>query len=301
MKPTLLVLAAGMGSRYGSLKQIDPVGPNGETIIDYSVFDAMKAGFGKVIFIIRKSIEKDFNDSLMKKYAGHIDVDYVFQELDIVPPCVALPPDRVKPWGTGHAVLMAKSKIAEPFAVINGDDFYGAGAFAALAPYLASLTDSKSADYAMVGYSLKNTLSDFGTVSRGVCDVTDDGFLSSIVERTKIAQNGTRIAHTDENGEIVLSADTIVSMNFWGFAPSFFDYLESGFESFIKTRSADLKSEYYITTPIDALIKTNERRVKVLTSDAKWFGITYKEDKPAVIARVKKLVESGVYPAQLWQ
>lgn len=301
MKPTLVVLAAGMGSRYGGLKQIDPFGPSGETIMDYSVYDAIRAGFGKVVFIIRKSIEDDFRSAILKKYEGKIALDVVFQELDILPEGAVLNPDRVKPWGTGHAVWCAASKVNEPFAVINADDFYGAEGFAVMADYLSSLDVKDTGSYSMVGYGLRNTLSDFGTVARGVCEVDEKNNLIGVVERTAIEKTATGAAYKDESGKTVeLTGEEQVSMNFWGFTPSVFEYFGDFFQGFAKENADNIKAEFYIPTGVDSLIKQGKVTTKVLRSDARWFGVTYKEDKESVVNKIKELVESGKYPAKLW-
>jgi dTDP-glucose pyrophosphorylase len=302
MKPTLLVLAAGMGSRYGSLKQIDPVGPSGETIIDYSIYDAIRAGFGKVVFIIRKSFEQDFKDIFIAKLQPHIPVEYVFQELDKVPAGSIVSLERTKPWGTAHAILMAKDIINEPFAVINGDDFYGEAAFKTMADYLVSLTDEQQTQYSLVGYQVGNTMSEHGTVSRGVCLADDNEFLLSVTERTNIQYANGGIAYTGTDGEFVfLNPETLVSMNFWGFTPEYFKQTEPMFSDFVKANCDSLKAEFYIPSAIDALITSSQAKVKVLKSNARWFGVTYKEDKSVVIEKLAQLIKSGIYPAQLWK
>ena len=302
MKPTLLVLAAGMGSRYGSLKQIDPVGPSGETIIDYSIYDAIRAGFGKVVFIIRKSFEQDFKEIFISKLQPYIQVEYVFQEIDKLPVGLTVSPERTKPWGTAHAILMAKDVIHEPFAVINGDDFYGSGAFQTMADYLVSLTADEQTHYSLVGYQVGNTMSEHGTVSRGVCLPDEQGFLQSVTERTNIQYTHGGIAYTDEAGAFVfLKPETLVSMNFWGFTPEYFKQTEPMFSDFVKANSDSLKAEFYIPTAIDALINGSMAKVKVLKSNARWFGVTYKEDKPVVIEKLAQLIKMGIYPAQLWK
>lgn len=302
MKPTLLVLAAGMGSRYGSLKQIDPVGPSGETIIDYSIYDAIRAGFGKVVFIIRKSFEQDFRDIFITKLQPHIPVEYVFQEIDKVPAGSTFSPERTKPWGTAHAVLMAKDVIHEPFAVINGDDFYGEDAFKTMAAYFASLTEGRQNQYALVGYEVGNTMSEHGSVSRGICLADANGLLQSVTERTNIQYAEGGIAYTDNDGQFVfLEPDTLVSMNFWGFTPEYFRQIEPMFGDFVKANSDSLKAEFYIPSAIDMLIASSKASVKCLRSNARWFGVTYKEDKPLVIEKLAKLIRDGVYPAKLWK
>jgi NDP-sugar pyrophosphorylase family protein len=295
MKPTLLILAAGLGSRYGGLKQIDPVGPSGQTILDYSVFDAKRAGFGKVVFIIRKDIEEDFKSVFAQKLSKSLTIEWVFQELDMLPEGKVPPTDRTKPWGTGHAVLMAKNAIKEPFAVINADDFYGSHAFEKAVEFFNS--DTKETNYAMVAYELKNTLSDFGTVSRGVCEADDEGNLISVTENTKIAREGEMVYNTEaDNSKTQLDENTLVSMNFWCFKPTFFDQLDSHFRGFIENNMHNPKAEFYIPTAVDALIKSNKAKVKVLPNQGQWFGITYKEDKPLVIDKIKKLTIEGNYP-----
>lgn len=302
MKPTLMILAAGMGSRYGGLKQVDPIGPSGETILDYSVYDAIRAGFGKVVFIIRKDIETDFREIFINRLQKHIDIDWVFQETDVLPEGFKAPEDRVKPWGTGHAVLMAAKKIKEPFAVINADDFYGFDAFKTICDFFADQQASGSEDYAMVAYELQNTLSDFGAVSRGECSTDDKGWLQSVTERTRIERVNGNIVYQESDGtQIQLNNNTPVSMNFWGFTPGFFGHLEKQFIDFIKTNEGNLKSEFYIPTVVDNLIKSGQEQVKVLSNSGQWFGITYKEDKPLVISKLNELIAKGHYPSNLWK
>jgi NDP-sugar pyrophosphorylase family protein len=302
MKPTLLVLAAGMGSRYGSLKQIDPVGPSGETIIDYSIYDAIRAGFGKVVFIIRKSFEEDFKDIFISKLQPYIPVEYVFQEIDNVPDGLSFTPERSKPWGTAHAILMAKDIIHEPFAVINGDDFYGSDAFKTMANYLNSLTDDQQTQYSLVGYQVGNTMSENGTVSRGVCQEDEKGNLVSVTERTNIQYTHGGIGYQDADGNFIfLDPETLVSMNFWGFTPEYFRQTEAMFIDFVKANSDSLNAEFYIPTAIDKLINSSIASVKVLRSSARWFGVTYKEDKPLVIEKLAQLIKAGIYPVQLWK
>ncbi|MBE0662004.1 MAG: NTP transferase domain-containing protein [Bacteroidales bacterium] len=297
-KPTLLILAAGIGSRYGSLKQLDKLGPGGETIIDYSVFDAKRAGFGKVVFVIRQSMEQEFQETLMKKLSAHIAVDYVLQEIEKVPEGIKVHPERVKPWGTGHAILMAKDVVKEPFAVINADDFYGADAFHVLCDHLKIASEG---NYAMVGYQLENTLSENGTVSRGICESDDNLELQSITERTKIAGNGSTINYVDDEGIAhILDPKTIVSMNCWGFTPGFFSHLQTSFDDFIQHNAQTLKGEFYIPVVVNDLIKSNQAIVKVLQSSAKWFGVTYREDREYAVQQLQQLTSQGVYPADLW-
>jgi UTP-glucose-1-phosphate uridylyltransferase len=302
MKPTLLVLAAGMGSRYGSLKQIDPVGPSGETIIDYSIYDAIRAGFGKVVFIIRQSFEEDFKKLFITKLQPYIDVEYVFQEIDKLPEGMKVSAERVKPWGTAHAVLMGKDVIHEPFAVINGDDFYSYEAFQTMATYLSSLSDREQSNYSLVGYQVENTISENGTVSRGVCLSDENNLLKSVTERHHIEKSGESIVCKDDEGNsLLINTGTLVSMNFWGFTPLYFKQTESLFKDFLLENGDSLKAEFYIPYAIDNLIRKSEASVKVLRCNAKWFGVTYKEDKPVVIAKLAQLVKNGLYPAKLWQ
>jgi len=297
IKPTLLVLAAGMGSRYGGLKQIDPVGPHGETIIDYSIYDALRAGFSNVVFVIRRDIESAFRESIGGKFEDKIAVDYVFQELDSLPAGFKVPPGRVKPWGTSHAILVAGNVVREPFAAINADDFYGAQSFLNLAAHLTS----GSTDYSMVGFVLRNTLSDFGSVSRGVCQCTADGYLAGITEFTKIEKEGGGAKYPDSNGVILpLSGNEIVSMNMWGFSPDLFDHLRRQFIDFLKADGAGEKSEFYIPTAVNTLIASGKARVKVLQTPDSWHGVTFKEDRPRVMAGIRSLIERGEYPENLW-
>ncbi len=300
--PTLLVLAAGMGSRYGGLKQLDTVGPCGETIIDYSLFDAQRAGFGKVVFIIRHAFERAFKDLMGDRYARAFPVAYAYQELDALPQRLVVPEGREKPWGTGHAIWTARDVIDEPFAVINADDFYGKEGFAAAARYLQQASDTDRADYSMVGYRLANTLSEFGSVSRGICQRDAEGCMTHVIETHDIEQHGGVIHATDPvsgSQRISLTGDETVSMNLWCFTPSIFDHLESQFLSFYKQRSDDLKSEFYIPYVVNELVQTDKGRVKILDCDAKWFGVTYREDKVIAQRRVSRLIDSGVYPAPL--
>jgi len=301
MKPTLLVLAAGMGSRYGGLKQLDQVGPSGETIIDYSIYDAIRAGFGKVVFVIRKDFEYEFRKAFVDKLEGKIEVEIVFQELSNLPEGIQLPEGREKPWGTGHAVLVAAEKIDEPFAVINADDFYGPNAYKVMAEFLKELDQAEETQYSLLGYELEKTISEHGTVSRGVCDVDENNMLKGIVETKNIGLKGEEIGFTNENDEWkTLERGTKVSMNFWGFNPCFFGYLNSNFETFIKENIEDLKSEFYIPSVVDTLRSTGLVRTTVLNPKESWFGVTYKEDKPVVMEKLQKLVQEDVYPENLW-
>ena len=300
MKPTLFVLAAGMGSRYGGLKQLDPLGPNGETIMDYSIYDAMQAGFGKVVFVIRKDFEEDFRNKILSKYEGHIPVEVVFQSTDALPEGFTCPADRTKPWGTNHAVLMGKDVIKEPFAVINADDFYGRDAFAVMAKELMRERDKKG-DYCMVGFRVGNTMTENGSVARGVC-ATKDGCLSSIVERTAISYDANHdIVFNDENGvECHLEPTTPVSMNLWGFTPDYFDYSEREFVKFLEKDLNTPKAEFFIPLVVDTLINSGEATVKVLDTDSKWFGVTYAADRPGVVEKFAELHNNGTYPAKLF-
>jgi UTP-glucose-1-phosphate uridylyltransferase len=302
MKPTLLVLAAGMGSRYGGLKQMDTVGPSGETIMDYSIFDAARAGFGKVVFVIRKDFEQAFRDTFAGRFGNVIEVDFVFQSTDKVPAGSSYNQERTKPWGTNHAVMMAAGTIKEPFAVINADDFYGKESFEILAKFLGEVKDKKNR-YCMVGYRLSNTLSESGAVSRGICEKDSEGNLVSVVERTHIEQLGGTPAYKDENGKMqqLENLDAPVSMNMWGFTPEYFDYSDKYFKEFLAENGQNPKSEFYIPYVIDMLIKSNAATVKVLDTPSKWFGVTYAEDKPGVMMKLNQLVQEGVYPKKLWK
>jgi NDP-sugar pyrophosphorylase family protein len=296
-KPTLLVLAAGMGSRYGGLKQIDPVGPGGETIIDYSIYDALRAGFGKLVFVIRRDIEAPFRQTIGARFEKKIPVEYVFQELDSLPPGFSVPPNRTKPWGTGQAILMADDVIHEPFAAINADDFYSANSFRALAKHLRS----DSADYAMVGFILRNTLSEHGSVARGACSVGVDEFLQSVTEITKIEKDGNGAKYTDAAGITHrLGGDETVSMNMWGFTPTLFGHLRGQFAGFLKKNGREEKSEFYIPVAVNELIAAKRERVKVLPTPDSWFGVTYREDRPRVIESIRDLIARGDYPKKLW-
>jgi len=300
MKPTLLILAAGMGSRFGGLKQIEPVGPNGESILEYSVFDAIRAGFGKVVFVIRESFAESFKKQFEPKLLDKIEIKYVYQETNMLPEDFVLPEGREKPWGTGHAVLMAKKVINEPFAVINADDFYGANAYKILSEYLSMKISPEQ--YTMVGYRLNKTLSDFGSVSRGICVTNADNQLTKITETHKIKTEGEKILCESLNEQTKeLNGDEIVSMNFWGFHPSIFENIESQFIDFLKENINLPKSEFYIPFVVFEMIKRNLISVEVLSADSPWFGVTYKEDKPYVIEQIQNLTDEGVYPANLWK
>jgi NDP-sugar pyrophosphorylase family protein len=301
MELTLLVLAAGMGSRYGGLKQIDPVGPNGETILDYSVFDAQRAGFARVVFVIRRDIEQAFRDHIGRRFEKLIDVAYVYQDLDRLPNGHSAPATRAKPWGTGHAVLAGAEAIDAPFGVINADDFYGIEAYRLLEGFLMDTRDNEKAHYALVGYPLLNTLSEHGTVSRGICDCDDRLLLRGLTEHKKIKKRGDAALSIDETGaEHTLTGDEWVSMNMWGFTPSIFQHLAAHFTDFLAAHGSDDKAEFYITTVIDRLMAEGRADVHVLPSHSSWFGITYREDKPVIEAGIRELIENGTYPEQLW-
>lgn len=296
MKPTLLVLAAGMGSRYGGLKQMDGVGPNGEIIMDYSIMDAIHAGFGKVVFVIRHSFENEFKSKInAEHFHNQIEVEYVYQELDKLPAGFSVPEGREKPWGTNHAILMAKEVIHEPFAIINADDFYGRDAFVVMANYLKTLEGTKG-KYCMVGYRLENTLSENGTVSRGVCQTDAEGLLVGMTERTAIGRTANGIEYKDADGSMhPLPADATVSMNLFGFTPDYFLESEKLFVDFLKEHGNELKSEYYIPFAVNTFIDNGYATMQVLKTSAQWFGVTYKEDRPMVVARLQKLHEQGIY------
>ncbi len=297
MKPTLLVLAAGMGSRYGGLKQMDGLGPNGETIMDYSVFDAARAGFGKVVFVIRKNFEKEFKEIFQSRFKGNIEVDFVLQELDYVPDGCSYHQERTKPWGTGHAVLMGASAIREPFAVINADDFYGADAFKVLSQFLSTVQTVNR--YAMVAYRLGNTLSESGPVSRGVCSV-QNGILQSVVERTQIERSGGVVFYKDNTSKIDISESELVSMNCWGFTPDIFEHLRNMFTEFLHKNGQNPTSEFYIPYAVNELIEGKKAEVEVLQTTAKWFGVTYQDDRNSAIFSINNLIKKGEYPAKLW-
>jgi len=298
MKPTLLVLAAGMGSRYGGLKQLDEVGPNGETIIDYSVYDAIRAGFGKVVFVIRKNIEKAFKEKVSNKFKGEIEVAFAFQEKDAKIEGIDKMPDREKPWGTGHAVLVAQDLVNEPFAIVNADDYYGIEALQKVADFL--INDCNEKHYSMVGFHLKNTISENGSVSRGVCSTDKNDCLSTVTERTSIQRIDKTICY-EENGEkIFLKDDTIVSMNLWGFHNNIFEHTRKMFVDFVKNNPEDPKAEFYIPLVANDLLEKKAIELKVLTSTEKWYGVTYKEDKDDVVTAMKNLHSSGKYPKALW-
>lgn len=304
-KPVLVIMAAGMGSRYGGLKQIDPVDHDGDLIIDFSIFDAKEAGFEKVIFIIKKAIEKEFKEHIGNRIEKHIQVEYVFQENDCLPEGYQVPENRVKPWGTGHAILCCKDVIDGPFAVINADDYYGKTAFREIYRYLSEQKDNDRYQYAMVGYQLYNTLTENGHVSRGVCTVDENGYLADIHERSRIEKHGNLAEYTEDGGKtwICLSEDTLVSMNLWGFTASILSELENRFTDFLDENLPvnPEKCEYFLPFVVDELLKKDKAQVTVLRSADKWYGVTYKEDKPMVMDAIQSLKNSGYYPQKLWE
>lgn len=304
-KPVLVIMAAGMGSRYGGLKQIDPVDHDGDLIIDFSIFDAKEAGFEKVIFIIKKAIEKEFKEHIGNRIEKHIQVEYVFQENDCLPEGYQVPENRVKPWGTGHAILCCKDVIDGPFAVINADDYYGKTAFRKIYRYLSEQRDNDRYQYAMVGYQLYNTLTENGHVSRGVCTVDENGHLADIHERSRIEKHGNLAEYTEDGGKnwICLSEDTLVSMNLWGFTASILSELENRFTDFLDENLPvnPEKCEYFLPFVVDELLKKDKAQVTVLRSADKWYGVTYKEDKPMVMDAIQSLKNSGYYPQKLWE
>lgn len=298
MKPTLLVLAAGMGSRYGGIKQMDSFGPNGETIIDYSIYDAITAGFGKVVFIIRESFAEEFKNLFEPKLRGKLRTEYVMQEMDSYTEGFQVPVERTKPWGTAHAVLCAKEVIHEPFAVINADDFYGRDAFDKAVKFLVE--DVSEKEYCIIGYQLSKTISENGTVSRGVCEVDYEGNLLNIAERTKIFPEEGKIYYIENALKVPLPADTVVSMNFWGFDSNVFDFIQKLFIKFLQDNSTNPKAEFFIPIVGDAFIHEGEGKIKVIPTLAQWFGVTYKEDAPTVKEDLQKLIAEGEYPEHLF-
>ena len=303
MKPTLFLLAAGMGSRYGGLKQLDGLGPNGETIMDYSIYDAIKAGFGKLVFVIRKDFEQDFREKIISKYEDHIPCELVFQSIDKLPEGFTCPEGREKPWGTNHAVLMGAPVINEPFAVINCDDFYGRDSYRVMAEFLSNLPEDSKNTYSMIGFRVGNTLSESGTVSRGICGTNENNLLTSVVERTKIQRMDGKVKYMDDNDEWVATPETTpVSMNFWGFTPDYFTYSEDYFKGFLADpkNMANLKSEFFIPLLVDKLISEGTATVEVLDTTSKWFGVTYPEDRQSVVDKIQALVDAGEYPAKLF-
>ena len=303
-KPVLVIMAAGMGSRYGGLKQIDPVDREGHIIMDFSIYDAKKAGFEKVVFIIKKENEKDFKDAVGRRIEKVMDTAYVYQELDSIPEGFAVPEGRVKPWGTAHAILCAAGEIDSPFAVINADDYYGRSAFEKIYQYLTTHEDDEKYRYTMVGYRLINTVTDNGYVSRGVCALNEKNELVSVTERTRIEKRGSGVAYSEDGGSswTEIAGNTLVSMNMWGFTESILEEIRSGFPAFLKNGLAEnpMKCEYFLPSVVSDLLSMGKASVTVLESEDKWYGITYKEDKPAVTATVQKLKDSGRYPERLW-
>lgn len=301
MRPALLIMAAGMGTRYGGLKQMDSVGPSGETIMDYSIYDALRAGFSKIVFVIRPDFEDVFREKIGSRFQDKVEVVYVHQTLDACTEGYVYPAERAKPWGTGHAILVAKDAINEPFAVINADDFYGARSFAAMGEYLASLDPKTTGQYSMVGFELKKTLSEHGHVARGLCEESDDGLLKSVVEHTQIEKTPDGAKNTFEDGSVrVFSGDEIVSMNLWGFQPDVFDRQQRLFSAFLKERGQELKGEFFIPKVIDDGIARGEVSVHVLHTSERWFGVTYRNDKEFVMASIRTMVDDGLYPEELW-
>ena len=294
-------MAAGIGSRYGGIKQLDRFGPSGEKIIDYTIYDAIRSGFRKIVFVIRRDIETDFRSMVADRWQGRIPMEFTYQEMDnAVPAGFRIPPERVKPWGTGHAILMAVSQIHEPFSAVNADDFYGWSSLQNISNYLAGIQDAGCAEYCLAGYRLKHTLSEHGSVARGVCGTDGNGYLTGLVETTNIFKNDNGIFHKDEKGHLhPMDGNKLVSMNLWGFVPSFFRHLENDFGIFLKQRGQDPKAEFYLTTVIDRLIRTGEEKVKVLSTDQRWFGVTYRDDRPMVERSIRQLVARGEYPEDL--
>ena len=301
---TLVIMAAGIGSRFGGgIKQLEPVGPNGEIIMDYSIYDAVKAGFGKIVFVIRKDFEQDFREKILSKYEGHVPAELVFQSLDSLPEGFSVPEGREKPWGTNHAVLMAKDVINEPFLVINCDDFYNRDAFMVIGKFLSNLPEGSKNKYAMVGFRVGNTLSENGTVARGICSKDADGNLTTVVERTEIKRVDGPVCYKDEEGNwIAVEDNTPVSMNMWGFTPDYFDYSEAYFKEFLSDpkNMENLKAEFFIPLMVNKLINEKTATVEVLDTTSKWFGVTYAADRDDVVARIQKLIDEGVYPNKLF-
>ena len=294
-------MAAGIGARYGGLKQMEPVGPGGEAVLDYSVYDAKRAGFGKFIFVVRRAIEQDFRDTFGRRFAGHVNVDYACQEVDMVPAGHYVPPDRKKPWGTGHAVLCAAPSLDRPFAVINADDLYGAESFRVLAQFLAKSTAATPEQFAMVGFQLDRTLSEHGTVARGLCQTDAAGFLTSVEELTAIEKQPGGARNKEADGSYgQLSGKEIVSMNCWGFTPAALGGLRRLFKGFLDRYQSDPKAEFYLPTAVNALIQEGQARVKVLPTPSHWFGVTYREDRAVVVESIRALIRAGAYPERLW-
>jgi dTDP-glucose pyrophosphorylase len=303
-QPALIIMAAGIGSRYGGLKQVDPIGPHGEIVIDYAIYDALRAGFGSIVFLIRREIEDVFREKIGRTIERRADVTYVYQDLDNVPAGDAVPPERKKPWGTAHAVLCCKNAVRVPFAAINADDFYGRDAFQSLAAYLSQACDRDGRyDYSMVGYVLGNTLSENGSVARGICEVTPDGYLARVTERTRIERRDGQIQYSDNGVDWVsLPEGSIVSMNMWGFTPGFFNELEARFPVFLAKNAGNiLKAEFFLPSVVNQLLEEGKASVRVLPTDEKWFGVTYPADRPTVQAAIRDLIQQGLYPEKLWE
>ena len=301
MNPTLLILAAGLGSRYGSLKQIDAFGPSGETITDYSIYDGILAGFKKIVFVISPMMEEEFKTDYVKKFPDDLEIDYVIQSVYDVPTGVTVPDDRVKPWGTAHAMLMGRNALKEPFAVINADDFYGRESYKIMHDFLIYTSEEVPGQYCMVGFELQKTVSRYGSVARGICKVDDQRFLTEIVERTKVFLQDDTIVYENNDGSInLLSPMDTVSMNLFGFTPDFFQHLEDHFALFLKENIDNLKAELYIPLVVDRMINNGKARLSVLQTSESWFGVTYQEDKPNVMKRIRTMVDQGMYPKSLW-
>jgi UTP-glucose-1-phosphate uridylyltransferase len=302
MEPALLVMAAGMGARYGGLKQIDPIGPNGEIIIEYSIYDALRAGFSKLIFVIRHCFEKEFREKIGGKFNSQARIGYAFQELDTGTSGFVPPPDREKPWGTGHAVLVANDLIEEPFAVINADDYYGPNSMKLIADFLSSKHAGGEDEHAMVGFTLRNTLSEYGRVARGICECDESMYLRRVVEYPAIEKKGRRARAFGSNGlEHLFSGDEIVSMNLWGFQPSIFGHLQAQFSAFLRCHGHNPDAEFYIPSAVDELVRAGEGRIKVLKTGDAWFGVTYKEDRAIAETAIRNLIAENVYPENLWE
>jgi UTP-glucose-1-phosphate uridylyltransferase len=301
MSPTLLIMAAGIGSRYGGIKQLDGFGPSGAKIIDYTIYDAVQSGFGKIVFVIRHDIESDFRVAVSDRWKARIPMEFAYQELNAIPPGFTVPAGRQKPWGTGQAILSAASLIHEPFSVVNADDFYGRSSLKTIQSYLAGMRDSQDGGYCLIGYLLKNTLSEYGSVARGLCRQDSRGYLESLHETLGIYKEGDRIIHPGSDGRLLLlDGDALVSMNIWGFTPSFFMHLETDFTGFLENQGQDLKAEFYLTTVVDRVIRSGLEKVRVLSTDQQWFGVTFREDRPMVERSIRKLVSDGMYPENLW-
>jgi hypothetical protein len=301
MRPTLLIMAAGIGSRYGGIKQLDGFGPSGEKIIDYTIFDAIRSGFGKIVFVIRHDIEPDFRAAVSDRWEARIPMEFAYQELSAVPPGFPVPSGRQKPWGTGHAILSAAPLIHEPFSAVNADDFYGRSSLETIHAYLTDSGNTRDGGYCLIGYLLKNTLSEYGSVARGICRRDSRGYLESLHETLGIYKEGDRILHPDSDGRpLPLDGDALVSMNIWGFTPSYFRHLEEDFSGFLEKRGQDPKAEFYLTTVVDRVIRAGFEKVRVLSTDQKWFGVTFREDRPMVERSIRKLVMDGTYPENLW-